>query len=113
VKPRTRSVVGALLAVAVVCTSSGAVSANGAVQREIQGRLESVDAASGRVVVVREFRGRTWRVELTAAPGSKVYICADERAGLDRVRAGVPLGVFYEVVGSGGIANAIVIEPGP
>lgn len=100
-----------LFAVAMVCVTCGDAGANGAVQREIEGRVESVDAASGRLVIVREFRGRTWRVEVTAAPGSQVYTCSDERVGLDRLQAGMPLSVFYEVVGADGIANLIVTEP--
>lgn len=101
-----------LAALALVWMTAGDASANGAVQREIEGRVESVDAASGRLVIVREFRGRTWRVEVTAAPGSKVYTCSGERVGLDRLQAGMPLSVFYEVVGAEGIANLIVTEPG-
>jgi hypothetical protein len=112
-KPRGQFAVGTLLAVlSTVGAPAGDAGANGAVQREIQGRVESVDAASGRLVIVREFRGRTWRVELTAPPGSKVYSCSNEQAGLERVQVGMPLGVFYEVVGAEGIANAIVIESG-
>lgn len=103
----------ALLAtLAIVGASAGDVAANGAVQREIEGRVESVDTPSGRLVIVREFRGRTWRVEVTAAQGSKVYTCTDERVGFDRLQAGMPLSVFYEVVGADGIANLIVTEPG-
>jgi hypothetical protein len=100
-----------IVAAALVWMTAGEAAANGAVQREIEGRVESVDAASGRLVVVREFRGRTWRVEVTAAPASKVYSCSDERVGLDRLQVGMPLGVFYEVVGSEGIANLVVTEP--
>ena len=100
-----------LVAAALVCITAGEAGANGAVQREIEGRVESVDAASGRLVIVREFRGRTWRVEVTAAPASKVYACSDERVGLDRLQVGMPLSVFYEVVGSEGIANLVVTEP--
>ena len=37
---------------------------------------------------------------------------SDERAGLDRLETGMRLSIFYEVVGSEGIANVIVIEPG-
>jgi hypothetical protein len=112
-KPRVRFAVGTLLAaLSIVSAPAGDAGANGAVQREIEGRVESVDAASGRLVIVREFRGRTWRVELTAAPGSKVYSCSTEQGGLERVQVGMSLGVFYEVVGAEGIANAIVIEPG-
>lgn len=100
-----------LVAVTLVWMTAGDAAANGAVQREIEGRVESVDAASGRLVIVREFRGRTWRVEVTAAPASKVYSCSDERVGLDRLQVGMPLSVFYEVVGSEGIANLVVTEP--
>jgi hypothetical protein len=108
-----RFTMGTLLAVlSTVGAPAGDAGANGAVQREIQGRVESVDPASGRLVIVREFRGRTWRVELTAAPGSKVYSCSTEQGGLDRLQVGMPLSVFYEVVGAEGIANAIVLEPG-
>ena len=98
-------------AIALVCVAAGDAGANGAVQREVEGRVESVDAATGRVVVVREFRGRTWRVEMTAAPATHVYRCSEERAGLDRLQAGMPLSVFFEVVGAEGIANLIVTEP--
>ena len=97
---------------ALVCASAVDAGANGAVQREIEGRVESVDAVSGRMVVVREFRGRTWRVEVTATSASKVYTCSDERVGVDQLQAGMPLSVFYEVVGSDGIANLIMTEPG-
>jgi hypothetical protein len=99
-------------ALAIVCASAMDASANGAVQREIEGRVESFDAASGRMVIVREFRGRTWRVEVTAGSASTVYACSTEHVGLDRLQAGTPLGVFYEVVGSEGIANLIMTEPG-
>ena len=100
-----------IVAAALVWMTAGEAGANGAVQREIEGRVESVDAASGRLVIVREFRGRTWRVEVTAAPGSKVYSCSDERVGLERLQVGLPVSVFYEVVGSEGIANLVVTEP--
>lgn len=101
-----------LATLSIVWMTAGDVGANGAVQREIEGRVESVDAASGRLVIVREFRGRTWRVEVTAAPASKLYTCSDERVGLDRLQAGMPLSVFYEVMGADGLANLIVTEPG-
>ena len=100
-----------IVAAALVWMTAGEAGANGAVQREIEGRVESVDAASGRLVIVREFRGQTWRVEVTAAPGSKVYSCSDERVGLERLQVGLPVSVFYEVVGSEGIANLVVTEP--
>ena len=108
---RMRFTVGTLLAVLATIGAPGDADANGAVQREIQGRVESVDPASGRLVIVREFRGRTWRVELTAASGSTVYSCSAGPGGLDRLQVGMPLSVFYEVVGAEGIANAIVLEP--
>lgn len=101
----------ALTAWTVLSGFIACVEANGATQREIQGRVESVNARSGRLVVVRDFRGKTLRVTLTATPASRVFTCADDRAGLDRVKAGMLVSAFYEVVGSDGIVNLIVIEP--
>ncbi|MBM3219710.1 MAG: hypothetical protein FJZ38_13735 [Candidatus Rokubacteria bacterium] len=100
-----------LAALAIMCASATDADANGAVQREVEGRVESFDAVSGRMVIVREFRGRTWRVEVTAGPASTIFACSGERVDVDRLRAGTPLGVFYEVVGSEGIANLIMTEP--
>lgn len=110
-RPARLAVRTLLAAAAIVCVTAGDAGSDGAVQREIEGRVESFDAASGRLVVIREFRGRTWRVEVTVAPASKVYTCSSERVGLDRLQAGMPLGVFYDVVGAEGIANLIVTEP--
>jgi hypothetical protein len=85
--------------------------ANGDTQREIQGRVVSVDARAGTVVVAREFRGKTTRVTLKAAPTVRVFACADERAGLDRVRPGMVVSAFYEAVGADGVVNLLVVEP--
>jgi hypothetical protein len=87
--------------------------ANGDTQREVQGRVVSVDAAAGTLVVMREFRGKTTRVTLRAAPTVSVFTCAEERASLDRVKAGMVVSAFYEVVGVEGVANLVVVEPGP
>jgi hypothetical protein len=87
------------------------VAGNGATQREIEGRVESVDTSAGRFVVGREFRGRMLRVTLTTTPSSRVFTCSDERPGLDQVRPGMSVSAFYEVVGADGIVNTIVIEP--
>ena len=95
----------------LACALAAGVEANGTNQREIQGRVESVDTAEGRLVVVREFRGKTVRVSLKAAPGSRVFACVGEPAGLDRVRAGMVVSAFYELVGTDGVVNLIVIEP--
>lgn len=103
-----RALVTALLLTVAV---AGRVEANGTNQREIQGRVESVDAAAGRLVVVRDFRGKTLRVTLKASPASRVFECVGERAGLDRVRAGMVVSAFYEQVGTDGVVNLIVIEP--
>ena len=85
--------------------------ANGDIQREVQGRVVSVDVAAGTLVVTREFRGKTTRVTLKATPTVQVFACADERAGLDRVKTGMVVSAFYEVVGADGVANLIVVEP--
>jgi hypothetical protein len=92
-------------------SSPAPAEANGDTQREIQGRVESVNAARGTLVVTREFRGRTSTVRLTAGPDVRVFACADERAGLDRVRTGMIVTAFYEVVGADGVVNLIVVEP--
>lgn len=96
----------ALLAVA------GTAGANGATQREIQGRVVSADAGTGTFVVERTFRGKTARVSLKAAPTLTVFSCAGEAARLDGVKVGATVSVFYEATGSEGVANLIVIEPG-
>jgi hypothetical protein len=111
---RTGVATAGALAVWLTGLGSGALvpaEANGVNQREIQGRVESVDAAGGTLVVAREFRGKTTRVALRAAPGMRVFACADERAGLDRVRTGMIVSAFYEVVGADGVVNLIVVEP--
>jgi hypothetical protein len=87
-------------------------AANGVTQREIQGRVVSVDAAAGTLVVAREFRGKTTRVTLKATPSVRVFTCSDARASLDRVKTGMTVSAFYEAVGGiDGVANLIVIEP--
>jgi hypothetical protein len=118
---RGRAVIGGALAVGLAALSPGAplgsagraapAEANGYTQREVQGRVVSVDAAAGTLVVAQEFRGKTTRVTLKAAPTVEVFACADERAGLDRVKTGMVVSAFYEVVGADGVANLIVVEP--
>jgi hypothetical protein len=71
----------------------------------------SVDATAGTLVVAREFRGKTTRVTLKAAPAARVFACAEERAGLDRVKTGMIVSAFYEVVGADGVVNLLVVEP--
>ena len=102
-------VAGLLTLLAVLSAPEGA-RANGLVQREIEGRVASVDAGTGALVVVREFRGRTTRTTLRARPGVRIFSCGEEGAGLGRVKRGMVVSVFYEVVGSDGVANLIVIE---
>ena len=89
----------------------GHAEANGTTQREVQGRVESVDAATGTLVVAREFRGKTTRLVLKAAPAVQVFSCADERVGLDRIKRGMIVSAFYEVVGADGVVNLVVVEP--
>ena len=86
---------------------------NGTTQREIQGRVVSVDAAGGTLVVAREFRGKTTQLTLKAAPAVRVFTCAEARPGLARVKAGMVVSAFYEVVGADGVVNLIVVEPMP
>jgi hypothetical protein len=117
---RPRAVIGGVvavgLAVFVHATPIGPagrpVEANGDTQREVQGRVVAVDAGAGTLVVAREFRGKTTRVTLTAAPTVRVFACADERPSLDRVKPGMVVSAFYEVVGAEGVVNLVVVEPG-
>jgi hypothetical protein len=102
-----------VLALAGVVTAPVATTPNGLIQREIQGRVESLDASAGRLVVARSFRGRTTRVTLKTARDVQVFSCTEERRGLDQVSRGGLVSVFYEVLGSDGVANLIVIEQRP
>lgn len=100
-----------LVAVMTLGGASGPALGNGDVQREIQGRVVSVDAGARTLVVAREFRGRTARLTLRAGSGLTVFACGDESATLDRVKRGMVVSVFYEVLGVEGVANLVVIEP--
>jgi len=91
--------------------SSAPALANGDVQREIRGTVVSVDARARTVVVSREFRGKSMLVTLRAASTTPVLSCSDERATLDRVKTGMTVSVFYEVLGTEGVANLVVVEP--
>jgi hypothetical protein len=62
-------------------------------------------------VVEREFRGKTTRLAIRAAPTTPVYACGAERPTLDQVKAGMVVSVFYEVLGAEGVANLVVVEP--
>lgn len=111
-KRRLRGAAGlGLLAALAIVWPSSPVLANGDVQREIRGRVVSVDGQARTFVVTREFRGKTTRVALRAGPGTTVLSCGEERAALDRVKAGMVVSVFYEVLGAEGVANLVVIEP--
>jgi hypothetical protein len=117
---RPRVVIGGVLAVGLTMFVPAApigpagrpAEANGDTQREIQGRVVAVDASAGTLVVAREFRGKTTRVTLAAAPTVRVFACADERASLDRVKPGMVVSAFYEVVGTEGVVNLVVVESG-
>ena len=95
----------------VLALLPGIATANGVTQRDIQGRIVSVDAASGTMVVASEFRGRTTRLTLKATPKVRVFDCTSETMGLAGVRKGMSVSAFYEVVGTDGVVNLIVVEP--
>lgn len=101
------------VAMAPIGALVGRAAANGVTQREIQGRVVSIDAAGGTLIVAREFRGKTTQVTLKAAPAVRVFACAEERPGLERVKKGMAVSAFYEVVGADGVVNLIVVEPEP
>jgi hypothetical protein len=102
-----------VVAMMAVTALVGRAGANGVNQREIQGRVVSVDAASGTLVVAREFRGKTTRVTLKAGSAIRVFTCAEARLGLEGVKKGTSVSAFYEVVGADGVVNLIVVEPAP
>jgi hypothetical protein len=92
---------------------AGAAAANGETQREVQGRVVAVDAGGGTITVERQFRGKTTRMALQVNPDTRIFHCGGERAGLDGIKAGTPVSVFYEVVGSSeGVVNLLVLERG-
>jgi hypothetical protein len=109
VKPVVRLVGGMLAGLAIVDATTIA-TANGLTQREIQARVLSVDTASGTLVIAREFRGKTTRLTLKIPPSVRIFACGADAASLDRVKPGVIVSAFYEVVGADGIANLLVIE---
>jgi hypothetical protein len=50
---------------------------------------------------------------LQVNPDTRIFHCGGERAGLDGIKAGTPVSVFYEVVGSSeGVVNLLVLERG-
>lgn len=99
------------IAIVVFGVLAGLAEANGVTQRELQGQVVSVDAANGTLVVAREFRGKTTRVTLKAGSAIRVFTCADTRTSLERVKTGMTVSAFYEVVGADGVVNLIVVEP--
>ena len=109
---RSRAAMAGALAVSLTAGGPGGrVEANGTTQREVQGRVESIDAAKGTLVVAHAFRGKTTRLVLKATPAAKVFTCADERLGIDRIKRGMIVSAFYEVVGADGVVNLVVVEP--
>jgi len=107
---RAAAVLGALASV-LALLGPGEARANGETQREVQGRVASVDTAAGTLVVVREFRGQTSHVPLRARAAVRVFVCGEASLTLDRVKPGMTVSVFYEVVGTDGVVNTIVVEP--
>ncbi|MGH7389741.1 MAG: hypothetical protein ACREM3_09830 [Candidatus Rokuibacteriota bacterium] len=107
-----RRAAGIGLAAAIASSVPGGPAlGNGDVQREIQGRVVSVDARARTLVVAREFRGKTARLTLRAGSGLTVFGCGGESATLERVKAGMVVSVFYEALGAEGVTNLVVVEP--
>jgi hypothetical protein len=89
---------------------AGSAAGNGETQREVQGRVVAVDAR-GTITVERQFRGKTTRIALQVNPDTRIFHCGHERAGLDGIKAGALVSVFYEIVGSSeGVVNMLVLE---
>lgn len=108
---RRVAALGAVAALVLLGPRSLALG-NGDTQREIEGHVVSVDLNARTLVITRDFRGKTARVTLRAAPGLTVFACGSDPTTLDRVKAGMVVSVFYEAVGVEGVANLVVVEPG-
>jgi hypothetical protein len=108
-----RGVLRLALVVTLALAPAPPAGGNGETQREVQGRVVSIDGRTGTLVVASEFRGRMTRVTLRAGPGVPVYGCSGEPTTLDRVKQGTAVSVFYEVLGAEGVANLVVMEPAP
>jgi len=96
-----------------LCLGAGAAAGNGETQREVQARVVAVDVGRGTITVERQFRGKATRLALQVNPETRVFDCGHERVGLERVKTGMLVSVFYEVVGSTeGVVNLLVLERG-
>jgi hypothetical protein len=90
--------------------AAGDVAANGRdVQRDMVGRVVSVDAARGRLVVERTVQGKRFHVALRASPAAPVFACGEAGRVAD-LRGGDRVGVWYEAAGREGIANLVAVE---
>jgi hypothetical protein len=103
----------ALVLAVTIGLPASLAAANGTTQREIQARVVRVDRAAQTLVVVHEFRGKRTEVVLRAGPEVRVFTCDGVDARLDRVKPGMTVTAFYEVAGTDGVANLIVVEPAP
>jgi hypothetical protein len=102
-----------ILAALVMAGAGSPALGNGDSQREVEGRVVRVDPRAGTLVVAREFRGKTTSLTLRAQPGTVLFACGGASATLDRLKPGMTVSVFYEVVGNDGVANIVVVEGGP
>lgn len=102
-----------LLATLAIVPAASSALANGDSQREVEGRVVRVDPRAGTLVVAHQFRGKTTNLTLRARPGAPVFACGGAPATLDRLKPGVTVSVFYEVLGGEGVANVVVVEAAP
>jgi hypothetical protein len=101
-----------VMAAALSVTVAGDLAANGReVQREMLGRVVSVDAREGTLVVERELRGKVWRLAFRIAPATTVFACSAPAATPAALRARDAVSVYYEPVGREGLANLVIVEP--
>lgn len=100
----------ALAAAAVAAALFVPALADGPVPREFEGRIESIDAATGAMTVVRAHGGRQTRLPLLANPAPEVFDCDSHPAGRSSVVRGLNVNVFYENAGSRAIASLVVVE---
>ena len=64
-----------------------------------------------RIRFARLYQVRAIATAPRARAAVRVFVCGEASLTLDRVKPGMTVSVFYEVVGTDGVVNTIVVEP--
>src|SRR5947199_178282 len=104
-----------LVAVMILPGASSPALGNGDVQREIEGRVISVDAGARTLVVAREFRGKT--VRLTLRAGGLLVLVDSQRGGRLRLEVNRETevlvcrsGAALDALGPGGLVRVKYVD---